>query len=469
MGVLNYIKGMFKLPQIFKKKEKKETNLFKGDNERKRDVASLKSSQLSQSALSLLSSLINEIGPRPAGSEATRKTAHRLADEFRKYTDDTIITTHRASPSRYFGLFREFIVVSILMVILCFMGQPLFALIVCGLFGYCVYHGFLKCDQIKGPTVFKKTNLTNVHAVIEPEEEVTSTVILSSHHDSAPLYKYTEKDKKDYILSVYVPLIAFAITTIISIVIFILEIFGLKLLRFNLPSLSAMILLIIALVLQFSYFKLWGYVTDTYSPGAGDNLVSSASLVELAHYFSWKKENGKGLKNTRLIFVSFDGEEVGLIGSRAWYAQYKELLINPVNINIDSPFSSSALTFLTKDANGFVSLDKTLASSLCEQAEKMGYSATLGELPLFAGATDATSASRFGIPSTTLMGIKLGKGGDEPYHTLGDVPEALDSKMIEMVISILIKYIENNYKEEKRAEERVSLLLDTDKALPIIR
>ncbi len=460
---------MIKWPNLFKKKEKKETDLFKESNVKKREIASLKSNQLAKSALSLLSSLIDEIGPRPAGSEATRKTAHRLSEEFKKYSDDTIITTHRATPARYFGIFKELIVASALMVILCFVGQPLFALVVLALFGYCVYHGFLKCDRIKGPNFFPKKDLTNVHSVIEPEEEVTSTVILSAHHDSAPLYKCTEKDKRNYFFTLYLPLISFALTSLIAVAILLIEVFSLKLLRFNLPSLPSLILLIVALVLQFSYYKLWGYVTDTYSPGAGDNLVSSTMLVELSHYFSWKKANGKGLKNTRLIFASFDGEEVGLIGSRAWYDQYKGILVNPININIDAPFTQEALTFLTKDANGFVSLDKSLASALCEQAEKMGYDALLGELPLFAGATDAASAARVNIPSTTLMGIKLSKDGVEPYHTLNDTPDALDSKMVETVISILIRYIENNYKEEKRAEEKISLLLDTDKTLPILR
>ncbi len=456
-----------KWPNFFKKKTK-ETKLFADEIKKDRQVESLKSGRLAESAFSLLSSLIEEIGPRPAGSEETRKTARRLSEEFKKYTDDTIITTHRATPSRYFGVFKQLIVVSVLMVLCCFIGQPLIAIILCTLFGYSVFHGFLKCDKIKGPNFFPKKDITNVHAVIEPEE-VKSTIILSAHHDSAPLYKYTQENKKEYALSFYLPLLTFALTALLSCIIFVMELFGLKLLKFNLPSLPVLIILLLACLMQVSYYKLWGFVTDTYSPGAGDNLISSAMLVELSHYFSWKKINGKGLKNTRLIFVSFDGEEVGLIGSRAWYEQYKDLLVNPININIDSPYSDEALTFLTKDANGFVELDKTLAFALSEQAEKMGYKAQTGELPFLAGATDATSAARCGIPATTLMGIKLSKEGKEPYHTVNDLPSALDVKMIEKVISILIKYIENNREEEGEENKRPSLLLDSDIKFSIVK
>ena len=55
---------------------------------------------------------------------------------------------------------------------------------------------------------------------------------------------------------------------------------------------------------------------ETYFPGANDNASGTAMLLELAHYFV---ENP--MKKTNVVFMSFAGEEAGLIGSH-YYVEH---------------------------------------------------------------------------------------------------------------------------------------------------
>lgn len=448
-------------------KKKKPITLFDSLPNTDNEVESLKAGGLASLALKRLKSMITEIGPRPAGSEQSRAAARKLSEDFKIYCDDTIITTHLTSPGRYYGTFKILALASPLLIFLCWIGLPYIALVCFAYIVYAFYKEFICYNGIKTGSLFPKKDITNVHATIEPQEEVTNTIIFSAHHDSAPIFKYDQSNKTQYGLSLYLPFAVFALTGLCVLTITILESFQHKLFHFNLPSLSSLIILIIFSLFQICYVKLWSFVTETHSPGAGDNLVSSSTIVELAHYFAWKKRTNKGLKHTRLVFVSFDGEEVGLIGSKAWYDKYASTFVNPININIDAPFSESELSFLTKDANGLVELDNNLAVQLAEQAEKMGYQSKVGQIPFLGGATDATSAARHDIRATTLVGITLDKSGSEPYHTINDTPEAVSEKMIERVISILIKFVENNSEEVKTTEKKV-LLLNSDTKFNLI-
>lgn len=55
---------------------------------------------------------------------------------------------------------------------------------------------------------------------------------------------------------------------------------------------------------------------QTYFPGANDNASGTAMLLELAHYFVEHP-----MKKTNVVFMSFAGEEAGLIGSR-YYVEH---------------------------------------------------------------------------------------------------------------------------------------------------
>lgn len=60
--------------------------------------------------------------------------------------------------------------------------------------------------------------------------------------------------------------------------------------------------------------KRWGKVY----PGANDNAGGTAAVLELARIFADRTQSGGDRPRTNLLFMTFSGEELGLIGSRHW-------------------------------------------------------------------------------------------------------------------------------------------------------
>ncbi len=460
-----YILGMW---WPFKKK-KEEVKLFKDEKQRNVEVESLKAGRLASLALDRLYFILNQTGPRPAGSESSRLAARLLHSSFKEYSDDVLITSAREAEKSYYGIFKLIALSVIPILILLWCGFPVIALLFFAFIGFYLILEFFLCKELKH-SLFRKVDMTNVHAVIEPEGEVEDTIIFTAHHDSAPIFSIGKEDRNGIILSLYIPLVHYAVLFLLTVVCVLTDIFTGELLSFNLPPLVVIIFLSIMTLSSFLYWKLFTLISKDYSPGAGDNLISSCLLTELCHYFYWKKQNGKGLSNTRLVFASFDGEECGLKGSAKWYSQHSALCRNATVLNIDSPYYAEHLAFLTKDVNGFEELSAALANSCAEKAKKMGYKASVGGLSLFMGATDAASAARAGLKATTLMGIPLSGGAEAPYHTKDDIPASLDPKTLEEVISIAIKLVETDYKAKEEAEpEKLLALQDENKRFNLMK
>lgn len=431
-------------------------------DERKENTQTLKAGHLVSASLGKLDKILGETGPRPAGSNASRQAARMLLSYFKEYSDDAVITAVTSSESAYRDTLKLIALSAVPVLVLCFVGQPHFALIVEALVIFLFIKEFILCHFEKNYH-FGKCEMSNVHAVIEPEEEVEETYVFTAHHDSAPMFS---KEGDNLLLSLYLPLLHYCLIVIVSFISVLAEIVSGKLFAFNLPSLFPLILLVLLALSSFIYLKLYKLIGKECSPGAGDNLVSSCLLTELAHYFWWKKQNGKGLKHARLIFASFDGEECGLKGSANWFEAYRELCINAKVLNIDAPYDEGHLTFLTKDANGFVKLSSSLASSFAAVAKKMGYQVFIGSLPLFAGSTDAASAARAGYEATSLIGFLPSERG--LAHSVEDVPSALSEEALVAVLSIAIKIVETLCQEEGE-EEAPSALEDKSQKLLLKR
>ena len=453
-----YFLLMLRLPWMQKKIQKKE--LFEEDRKARKveGMESLKASRLASISLEKCQELVSSFPERKAGSEETRKCARRLLEFFSPYSDDCIITSEKASCSGYYDIFRIISLSAIAMLVFSWIGFPSVSLLCAVLTVLFSVNEFFLCKG-KNKSFLSFSDLTNVHAVINPEGDAEKTVIFSAHHDSAPAMNVPANDRNSLILSMYLPLIHFILLCLTVFCYTVSDVIEGKFLSFNLPPLAIGIFLVILTISSPLYYRLFTLVSSHYVPGAGDNLISSCILTELAHYFHWKKENGEGLEDTRLVFASFDGEECGLKGSAAWYDTHRDLCRNAVNINIDCPLRSQDMSFLTKDVNGFVPLSSSLASEAAAIAASMGYEVKVGSLSVFSGATDAASAQRAGVDATTLMGISL-SGRDSVIHTDADTVANLDRKTIEEVISICIKIVETRGRSKVKEEVRPTALED---------
>lgn len=465
---LGYILAVMFWP--FGKRKKERSELFtSAEKKRKPPVTEpLKAGRLVSLSLDKLVRIMNVTGPRPAGSDASREASRMLLEMFRPYSDDAVITSFQSSEKAYFGVFRLISLTVVPILLFMWIGVPVLSTLIFVFVCLVVWREFFLClpsRKYPAPLV----DMCNVHAVIESEEAADTTFIFTAHHDSAPIFNVEKGDRKSLLLSLYLPLVHYIVLGIFSLVMIIADIIGGGFLKISLPSLFPAIMLVLFTASSFIYVSLFRLVGDKYAPGAGDNLISSCMLTELAHYFYWKKENGEGLKNTRLVFASFDGEECGLKGSEEWFRRYSDLTRNAVVFNIDCPYYAEHLTFLTKDVNGFVPLSISFASRCAADAASMGYKSKVGELPIFAGATDAASAARAGLEATTIMGIPMSGSSIAPYHTADDVPDALDKATLEEVMAIAIKVVEKNYASEEPVDEIVPALSDESRHFSLIR
>ena len=410
--------------------------------------------KLSDECYNILSSLFDESEPRPAASAESRSFARKIAELFGRFSRDVTLTSCRIIPRLYRWLLVTVAASSAAVFLLSFIGLPYLAFVLSGFSIIAVVDEILKKkDPLR--RFFPTDDASNVHAVIEPEEDVQHTVIFSSHHDTAAVSR-SEKGKLESFLSVHTAAAGMVALCLVSFIQSIVEIIQGRLLRFNAPGIIFAILLLVSFAASLSSLYLIITSGKSFTKGAGDNLSGVAAVTTLGHYFSREKNAGKGPRNTRLIFVSFDGEECGAQGSAAWYRENSHLLINPVNINFDGIYKEDDLVFLASDGNGFVSLSSKLASELSLIASSMGYRIPSGKMGLFGGETDAVSAAISGIAAATLTGMP--PGVLTPAHTEEDTPDKVSSEALSRCLQVAIRYVEKLDNPTKEGKVTTSFL-----------
>lgn len=428
---------------IFRKRKKIAPALVAEQSDQKRPkLDTLKAGRLAQLALELTASLIVKFGPRVAGTEQSRNSAAVIEEEFKKYCDTTKYQEFTLHSRAYTFWLKVMVVAYPTVLVFLWCGLPLLGTLTYALFCFYVFREFMVFKPL-GEKYTPPSLGANSHGCIEPEKEVLHTVLFSGHHDSARLYRFNRLDRKAYFKKVLTPFLLFALLGFSSVVQLITEIVSFRLFTVNLPPLANFILNFLLTLGIPLLFPLRHFVLEEGSPGAGDNLIASSMTVELARFFDWKRKCGEPLQHTRLVFCSFDGEEVGLRGSRHWFDQNLDLLEDPIHLNFDSPYYEDELTFLERDVNGLQPLSSKLARRCVQIAQGMGYKAQSAAIPIFAGGTDAASAARCGIEATTLTAVAWDdRSKPAVYHTPDDIVSAIESKAVEHAISIAIRLVE---------------------------
>ncbi len=414
----------------------------------KKKIDTLKAGKLSREAISLCRKLLEDHGPRLCGSDACMQTADDILAALREYCPEAkedeveIASNAPLLPWKLVGF-----VYPVIVLLLCF-GLPVLGTLLYLLFGAYAFHEIYWYKPLFEKRQ-KKRKAKNVYGVIEPEGTAERTLIFGSHHDSARLWRFSKEDRKAYIRNITIPMGMLCLLGLECVVQLLTELLSGTILAPNLPSPSLLIYLVVLCGGIPLVWRLRGVLGDEGSPGAGDNLQSCAILVQLARYFDWKKKCGAPLENTRLVFASFDGEECGIRGSRAFFEKHAwegevEML------NFDCIYHAKTLCFLSQDVNGSQHLDERLASDLVATARQMGYSAKQESIPLFGGGTDAASAYRAGIPATTMCAVSwTDKQDGDVSHTKEDTPDAIEEKAVERAISIAIKWVEQHEQEKE--------------------
>ncbi|MEC9485202.1 MAG: M20/M25/M40 family metallo-hydrolase [Candidatus Izemoplasma sp.] len=385
--------------------------------------------KIRERAFTLAQKIIDKTGPRLAGTEASLQAAEILKNRLNAFCDKTEFDSFHLHKGAFLGWIRLLVLAYTVGVILLWLGYPTIAFILALIsILILVLQFFLYLPIID--SLYPKKEGRNVIGYINPEKEIKRQIIISGHHDSARIFNFFIHQPKLYNLRVTGSIALVILLTITSLVMMLI----------NMP-IGELIIVIILTAGLLLVLQMWFFASHKGTPGAGDNLIASTMAIELGKYFS-----DYTLEHTRIIIASFDAEEEGLRGARA-FAKHHKVLLNkyPTTLlNTDCAYNLDDLFFLTSDINGAVDLDTPLAKDLVNIAEKQGYKTCHKPIAFLTGGTDAAELAKVGIKATTLIGMPWDNNSrSSVYHTPNDTLDSVDPKVIEAAISIFKEYIEN--------------------------
>lgn len=395
-------------------------------------------SQLAQEALAFTKKVTEAFPGRITGSDSCLKAAERIQEELEKYCDPGTVKTEEFTchPQAFLKYIPFLVLLYLACSLLLFFGQPLWAFVGFALGNFVFYGQFVRYYEILD-FLFPRRKGFNVWGKIEPAQKAKEQIIVSAHHDAAYVFQLLARFPKLYALMILIGIGFLLLGMIISLVALIFSLLGI-----GFPQWPSILLLVGLLpVTPFLFFT-----TNEVSPAAGDNMIAVAMVLQLAKVFSEAKKRGKPLNSTRLLFVSFDAEEAGLRGARAFIqAHGEELKTIPTKVlNIDTVYQLKHLNFFERDLNSFVPLSRELASECASIARSLGYPDKVSGMSFGGGSTDAAAFGANGIQATNICAMSFNINDYKEgfvYHTSRDTVEHIEPQVVEAIIQIVGHYI----------------------------
>ncbi len=389
--------------------------------------------KMADKVLTYTETLIEKFGPRRAGSKACQDCADALYQELNSFADDAKVEEFGVHTGAFLGWIRILVTFYALGIVFLWLQLPLVTagLLFIGIL-IMVFQFFLYKHTID--FLFPRKTGKNVVGIVDPEGEVKQQIIISGHHDSASIFNFFIHQPKLYALRVMGGIG-------ILVTIFVLS-FALTLISAaqTLVSLVAILASVGALIV----LQLWFFASSKCTPGAGDNLVASAMAVEALRQISKDKKEGKTLKHTRVIALSFDAEEEGLRGAYAFAKKNEDMLKStPTYLyNVDCPYDLKDMFFLTSDINGSVKLSESFANACSISAKKLGYDTKVKPIAFLTGGTDAGELAKVGVDATTMMAMPWDNSERAAvYHTPNDTIDAVEKEAIEAGLQIFFDMV----------------------------
>ena len=395
----------------------------------------MKKEELKNDVFQRVEKLIEKHGPRLAGTKACLDTADNLYDELNSFSDQAFKEDFYVYQGAFLGWIRILVFSYVLGTVFLWLNLPIYALILAvGSLLVLTLQFFLYLPLLD--KFYPKKQARNVYGVLEPTHEVKQQIIISGHHDSAHVFNFFIHQPKLYNLRTTGSICFVILLTLLSTVLIFIN-------HVTILTLSIQIIISIGALLVT---QMWFFSSKKVAPGAGDNLVASSIALTLGKYYRSLRNQGKGLKHTRLILMSFDAEEEGLRGARAYAKKHEEEFksIKTYMLNMDCLYDENELFFLTSDLNNFVKLDDQLANKLVEIGNKLNIKTKTQPLAFLTGGTDAAELAKKGVLATTIIGMPwTNSSRSNVYHTPNDTLDKVSQKVVEDTIAIYTTFIDN--------------------------
>jgi aminopeptidase YwaD len=381
--------------------------------------------------------LIDKCHPRLPGTPGCLRAARELRDELAKSCDRAHFEEYVQHPDSFLGMNRVLAADYLVAGGLFFLGGwGIIASALVFTLGTAYFiNQFAFLGRLFDP-LFKKKPGANVVGIMDPAEGAKRQIILCAHHDSTPVCNFIEKHQWAYAFRVIFPIVFHAIANVGAIIASAGLLSGAT---GDGVHLALKILIVAGCLFIVPLF--WYYSRDA-SPGASDNLVSSLMLVKLAELM--KAGVLPAPKNTRIVFLSADGEENGQRGSYEYAHKHKaELRSLPTSVfNLDTLSRLQDLAFLKTDTNGIRKLSGPLTEECVKIAAGLGYSVKAIRFPFGGGGTDAGQFAKIGIEAASLIGISTHMiRKDIDYHTSRDTVGNIEPAAVEAGLNIAANLI----------------------------
>jgi hypothetical protein len=376
--------------------------------------------------------IIERIGPRLAGTPESLRAANYLFEDARIYSDSAHFEDFQIHKGAFLGWINILVIAYIIGFFFFFLGYPVITLILMVLSLLILYLQFIRYLPVID-FLFPKRKARNVYGIVEPKGKTKQQIIISGHHDSAPIFNFFIHQPKLYGLRVTGSIIFVILSLVLSIVNLIVDNDILFYISIGVLGLG---LLLVG--------QMWFFKSRRATPGAGDNLASTQIAFQMGKYYHSLKGTQNQLKHTRIIFTSFDAEEEGLRGARAFVKNNKDILlaIKTYVLNIECLYDVNELFFLTSDINNSVKLSRELAQSLVDIASNLNIKTEMKDIAVLTGGTDAGEFGKIGVEATTIMGMPWSNANrSASYHTPDDTVDKVSKEAVEATINIFHNFI----------------------------
>ncbi len=383
---------------------------------------------------SLVKRVIDEIGPRPACSEAEKKLGRLLSEGWRPVCDRVESEPFTCRPGAFLGAIRLSVVLCLVSIVV-YWFYPFAAFVIAVLslsalvFELGRYREFVDF-------LFLREQGENIVGTIRPRGETKRRVIVSAHLDSAYEFRLWRIFGNKAVPIMGLALLGILVAIGASLAKTIAYLGGTE----DAPAYTVVGIVMAAfspVVALFLFFR-----SDKAVPGAMDDLAGIA-VIDATGRCLHESRNSGGFcpENTEIILLATSSEEAGLRGAKRYVKKHlAELKATPTyGIFLESTADEKHLTAATGELFTGAKHDRGLVDMARKIAAGHGWSIKLKPIPL--GGTDAAAFSKKGIRATCLLSQDTTRLVPN-YHTREDTPEHVRPEALSVTLQMVIEMIQ---------------------------
>jgi aminopeptidase YwaD len=356
----------------------------------------------------LVKRVVDEIGPRPACSEAERKLGRLLSEGWQPICDRVETEPFTCRPGAFLGVIRVSVVLFFASIVL-YWFYPFAAFVVAVL------------------------SLTALVFELVRYREFIDFLYLPEQGENIRLWRLFG--------NAAVPIMVLALLVILTAVAGSLA----KTIAYLGGSEGAVAYTVIGIVMA-AFAPLAGlflfFLSDKAVPGAMDDM-SGIAIVDATGRCLHESRNSGGFypENTEVILLATSSEEAGLRGAKRYVKKHlAELKRTPTyGIFLESTADERHLTAATGELFTGAKHDRTLVEMACKIAAGHGWPIKSKSIPL--GATDAVAFSKKGIRATCLLSQDTTRLVPN-YHTREDTPEHVRPEALSVTLQMVVEMIQ---------------------------